>query len=99
VVGAVRDAVGPDVDLLIEGHGRFAAGQVVEIAEHLAEFDPTWFEEPCPPDSINSLRKVSEKSPIPIVTGERLVSKYEFRDLLAETAVDIIQPDLMNTGG
>ena len=99
VVGAVREAVGPDIDLLIEGHGRFTAGQALDVAEHLAEFDPTWFEEPCPPDSINSLRKVAAKSPIPIATGERLVSKYEFRDLLAETDVDIIQPDLMNTGG
>jgi len=99
VVGAVREAVGPDVDLLIEGHGRFTAGQALDIAEHLTQFDPTWFEEPCPPDSINSLRKVAARSPIPIATGERLVSKYEFRDLLAETDVDIIQPDLMNTGG
>ncbi|MFB6136817.1 MAG: mandelate racemase/muconate lactonizing enzyme family protein [Halobacteriaceae archaeon] len=99
VVGAVREAVGPDVDLLIEGHGRFTAGQAVEVAHALEQFDPTWFEEPCPPDSINSLGKVSRKSPIPIATGERLVTKHEFRDLLAETDVDIIQPDLMNTGG
>jgi galactonate dehydratase len=99
VVGAVREAVGPDVDLLIEGHGRFTSGQALDIAEHLAQFDPTWFEEPCPPDSVNSLRKIAERSPIPIATGERLVSKYEFHDLLAETAVDIVQPDLMNAGG
>lgn len=99
VVGAVREAVGPDVDLLIEGHGRFTAGQAVEIANALSEFHPTWFEEPCPPDSINSLGKVAAKSPIPIATGERLMTKYEFRDLLANTDVDIVQPDIMNTGG
>jgi galactonate dehydratase len=99
VVGAVREAVGPDVDLLIEGHGRFTAGQAVEVAEALAEFDPTWFEEPCPPDSVNSLGKVSRKSPVPIATGERLMGKFAFRDLLAETDVDVIQPDLVNTGG
>ena len=99
VVGAVREAVGPDVDLLIEGHGRFTPGQAVEVANALDEFDPTWFEEPCPPDSINSLRKVSEKSPVPIATGERMMTKYDFRDLLARTDVDIIQPDIMNTGG
>jgi galactonate dehydratase len=99
VVGAVREAVGPDVDLFIEGHGRFTAGQAVDIADALAEFDPTWFEEPCPPDSINSLGKVAAKSPIPIATGERLMTKHDFRDLLANTDVDIIQPDLMNTGG
>ena len=99
VVGAVREAVGPDVDLLIEGHGRFTSGQAVEVANALEQFDPTWFEEPCPPDSINSLRKVSEKSSIPIATGERLMTKYEFRDLLDQTDVDIVQPDIMNTGG
>ncbi|WP_435156354.1 galactonate dehydratase [Haladaptatus sp. DFWS20] len=99
IVRAVREAVGPDVDLLIEGHGRFTAGQALEVANALSEFHPTWFEEPCPPDSINSLGKVADKSPIPIATGERLVSKYEFRDLLANTDVDIIQPDIMNTGG
>ncbi|RBI60330.1 galactonate dehydratase [halophilic archaeon] len=99
IVRAVRDAVGPDIDLLIEGHGRFTAGMAVEVAEKLSEFDPTWFEEPCPPDSINSLGKVAAKSPVPIATGERLMTRYEFRDLLANTDVDIIQPDLVNTGG
>jgi galactonate dehydratase len=99
IVRAVREAVGPDVDLLIEGHGRFTAGQAVDVAHRLAEFEPTWFEEPCPPDSLNSLRDVSEKSPIPIATGERHVSKHEFFDLVTRTDVDIIQPDIMNTGG
>jgi galactonate dehydratase len=99
IVEAVREAVGPDVDLLIEGHGRFTAGTAVEIANALAPFDPTWFEEPCPPDSTSSLGTVAAKSPIPIATGERLMSKYEFRDLLHHTDVDIIQPDLVNTGG
>jgi galactonate dehydratase len=99
IVRAVREAVGPDVDLLIEGHGRFTAGQAVDVAHQLAEFEPTWFEEPCPPDSINSLCEVAEKSPIPIATGERHVSKHDFFELVTRTDVDIIQPDIMNTGG
>lgn len=99
IVRVVREAVGPDVDLLIEGHGRFTAGQAVDVANRLAEFEPTWFEEPCPPDSINSLREVSEKSPIPIATGERHMSKHEFFELVTQTDVDIVQPDIMNTGG
>jgi galactonate dehydratase len=99
IVRAVREAVGPDVDLLIEGHGRFTAGQAVEVARDLAEFNPTWFEEPCPPDSINSLGDVAEKSPVPIATGERHMTKHDFFELVTRTAVDIIQPDLMNTGG
>lgn len=99
IVRAVREAVGPDVDLLIEGHGRFTAGQAVDVARKLAEFEPTWFEEPCPPDSINSLAEVAEKSPIPIATGERHISKHDFFELVTRTDVDVIQPDLMNTGG
>lgn len=99
IVRAVRDAVGFDIDLLIEGHGRFTAGQAVDIARKIDEFEPTWFEEPCPPDSINSLAEVAEKSPIPIATGERHMTKHEFFELITRTDVDIIQPDLMNTGG
>ncbi|MDX1747976.1 MAG: mandelate racemase/muconate lactonizing enzyme family protein, partial [Halobacteriales archaeon] len=99
IVGAVREAVGPDVDLLIEGHGRFTAGMAVEVADRLAKFDPTWFEEPTPPDNVDGLRKVAEKSRVPIATGERGISKFAFRELLEETDVDIIQPDLVNTGG
>jgi galactonate dehydratase len=99
IVRAVREAVGPDVDLLIECHGRFTAGQAVDIARELDEFDPTWFEEPCPPDSISSLAEVADKSPIPVATGERHITKHEFFDLLTRTDVDIFQPDLMNTGG
>ena len=99
IVEAVREAVGPDIDLLIEGHGRFTAGQAVEIATQLEDAEPTWFEEPCPPDSINSLAKVANKSPIPIATGERHMTKYDFFELITRTDVDIIQPDIMNTGG
>jgi len=99
IVRAVREAVGPDVDLLVECHGRFSAAQAVEIAGELAEFDPTWFEEPCPPDSINSLAEVSRKSPIPVATGERHMTKHDFFELVTRTEVDVLQPDLMNTGG
>jgi galactonate dehydratase len=99
IVRSVREAVGPDVDLLIECHGRFSAAQAVEIARELDEFDPTWFEEPCPPDSINSLAEVSRNSPIPVATGERHITKHDFYELVTRTDVDVFQPDLMNTGG
>jgi galactonate dehydratase len=99
IVGAVREAVGPDVDLLIEGHGRFTPGMAVEVADKLAQFSPTWFEEPCPPDNVDGLRKVAERSRVPIATGERGVTKHAFRDLVTDTDVDVIQPDLANAGG
>lgn len=98
-VRAVREAVGPDVDLLIEGHGRFSAGQALDVARELEPFDPTWFEEPCPPDSFNSLREVAAKSPVPIATGERHMTKFDFYELVTRTEIDVFQPDLMNTGG
>lgn len=98
-VAAVRDAVGPDVDLLIEGHGRFTPGAAVELARDLEPYDPTWFEEPCPADNIDGLRKVADRSRVPIATGERLMGKHAFADLLTQTDVDVVQPDLVNTGG
>ncbi|MFB6112465.1 MAG: mandelate racemase/muconate lactonizing enzyme family protein [Halodesulfurarchaeum sp.] len=99
IVAAVREAVGPDVDLLIEGHGRFTTGQALEVARKLEPHEPTWFEEPCPPDSINSLREVAAKAPVPIATGERHLTKHEFFDLATRTEIDVFQPDLMNAGG
>jgi galactonate dehydratase len=99
IVRAVREAVGPDVDLLIEGHGRFSPGTAVEVASQLEPFNPTWFEEPTPHDSVEGLARVADRTTIPIATGERRMSKYPFRDILQETAVDVIQPDLANCGG
>lgn len=98
-VEAVRNAVGPDIDLLIEGHGRFTPGMAIEVSEKLKEYDITFFEEPTPADSVSGLRRVSEESTIPIATGERAMTKYDARDLLAETEIDFIQTDLANTGG
>jgi galactonate dehydratase len=98
-VAAVREAVGPDVEILIEGHGRFTPGAAVEMARDLEPYDPTWFEEPTMPDNIDNLRQVAERSTIPISTGERLVSQFSHQALLRETDVDIVQPDLSNCGG
>ncbi|MFB6106991.1 MAG: galactonate dehydratase [Halobacteriaceae archaeon] len=99
VVAAVRESVGPDVDVLIEGHGRFTPGTAVDVARELEPYKPSWFEEPTPAESVDSLRKVAERTTIPIATGERRMSKYPFRDLLQTTDVDVVQPDIANTGG
>jgi galactonate dehydratase len=98
-VQAVRDAVGPDIDLLIEGHGRFTPGMAAQIVRQLEPFDLTWFEEPCPPDNLDGLRKVAEQSPVPIATGERYMGKQAFSNLLTAADIDIIQPDLVKSGG
>lgn len=97
-VRAVREAVGDDVDILIEGHKRFSVTTAMEIANRLDPFEPTWFEEPVPQD-VNALRKVAEKSPVPIATGETMISSRSFPDLLHETSIGINQADVVHAGG
>lgn len=99
IVGAVREAVGNDIDLLIECHGRFNPYTAVQISYELAPFKPMLMEEPCPPDNFEALAAVKRKSPIPISAGERVYGIYSFDDLFAKEAVDIAQPDMFHTGG
>lgn len=98
-VDEVRKAVGPSVDLLIEGHGRFDIPTSVRIAKELAQFKPLFFEEPTPPDNIEALKRVKDQSPVAISAGERLYGLRPFRDLLDRKAVDYIQPDVSHAGG
>lgn len=99
LVEAVRDAVGPDVELLIEMHGRFTAAVAARIARMLEPYDPEWVEEPVPPDDLESLAKFAARSTIPVATGERMHSRHEFRQLFALQAADIVQPDISHFGG
>lgn len=98
-VGAVRDAVGNDIDLLIEGHGRFNVSTGIQIAKELEQFKPMWFEEPVPPDNLDALKAVRDKSPVAIAAGERLYGLRSFKDLFALRAADYIQPDISHAGG
>ncbi len=99
LVEAVRDAVGPDVEILIEMHGRFNPVTAVEMARELERFKPSWVEEPVPPENVAALKKAAEKINIPIATGERIHTRYEFRELLEAQAADYIQPDITHFGG
>ena len=74
-VAAVREAVGNEVDLLIEGHGRFNVATGIKIAKELEQFKPMFFEEPVPPDNLNALKAVKDKSPVAISAGERLYTR------------------------
>jgi galactonate dehydratase len=98
-VAAVREAVGSGVDLLIEGHGRFNIPTAVTIARELAPFKPLFFEEPVPPDNLDALREVKERSPVPIAAGERLYTRWDYRPLFDKMAADYIQPDISHAGG
>ena len=98
-VGAVRDAVGDKVDLLIEGHGRFNIPTAIKIARELEQFKPMFFEEPVPPDNLDALKEVCDKSPVAISAGERLYTRWDFRPLFDKMAADYIQPDISHAGG
>lgn len=98
-IGAVRDAVGDQADLLIEGHGRFNIATAVRIARELEHLPIFWFEEPVPPDDLNALREVKQRSRVPIAAGERLYSRWEASRFLEMGCADYIQPDVSHCGG
>jgi len=99
IIRAVRDAVGPSVDLLIEGHCRFNVATAIEFSEAIHQFRPTWFEEPVPHTNIPAMIEVARRSPVPIATGESLSSKQQFAELLKHEVVNILQPEPLNLGG
>jgi galactonate dehydratase len=99
LVEAVRAAVGPDVELLIEMHGRFSPATAIRIARDLEPCEPSWVEEPVPADNIKALSKAAKHIRIPVATGERLHHKQEFRELFERQACDIIQPDITECCG
>jgi galactonate dehydratase len=99
LIAAVREAVGPDVELFIEMHGRFAPHQAVEVARAIEEFRPGWIEEPVRPHDLSSLQQVAAHTSIPIATGERLYGAAEYRELWGLQAVNVIQPDMTQGGG
>ena len=98
-VAAVREAVGNGVDLLIEGHGRFDVPTGIKIAQELAPFKPMWFEEPVPPNNLEALKAVRDKSPVAISAGERLYTRFDYNELFRTRASDYIQPDISHAGG
>jgi galactonate dehydratase len=99
LVEAVRDAVGPEVELLVEMHGRFAPHEAIRVAGLLEAFRPAWIEEPVPPENLKALAKVAEHTPLPIATGERIHDRIEFRELFESQGAGIIQPDVGHIGG
>jgi galactonate dehydratase len=99
LVEAVRAAIGPDAELLVEMHGRFTPAAAIAIARDLEPFAPSWIEEPVPPENLAALEKVARRVSIPVATGERIHVRHEFRELLERQAADVIQPDVTTVGG
>jgi galactonate dehydratase len=98
-VAAVREAVGPSIDLLIEAHGRFNVMTACQLGRELTPFRPYWYEEPIPPGSAQSLAEVRRAVPIPVAAGERCYSRFDCAELLRTDAVDVLQPDVCHVGG
>jgi galactonate dehydratase len=99
IVAAVREAVGPDVQILVEMHGRFTPGTAIRVAAMLEQYDPEWIEEPVPPDNPAALRRVRDATRIPIATGERAHSVGDIREFIEGGCMDIVQADLTHFGG
>jgi galactonate dehydratase len=96
---AVRDAIGNERDFAIDCHGRAGAALAVQIEHAVRGTKPLWIEEPVAAESIEALRRCAEKFVTPIAVGERLFTRWDFRQLLEEELVSIIQPDVANAGG
>jgi len=101
IVEVVRDSVGDEVDLMIEGHGRFDASTAIKVGRNLEKFDVTWFEDPVMIRDVQGLVKVSRTISIPIASGEWCVSRFDpdLTILLTSKAIDILLPDVINMGG
>ena len=98
-VRAVREAVGPDVDVLVEVHRRLSPSNAVRLAKMVEEYEPFWFEEPVWAENMTALAAATAQINIPTVTGEELYTKFEFREVFEQRAADIINPDVANVGG
>ncbi len=96
---AIREAVGNDADILFGTHGQFTASGALRMARAIEPYDPLWFEEPVPPDMPEVMAQVAHGTSIPIATGERLATKWEFARVIEQRAASILQPNVGRAGG
>jgi len=98
-VAAVRNAVGPHVDILVEAHAKWNVMNAIQLGKRLEQYRPLWYEEPVSEENIAELLEVRRKVNIPIATGERLYTKFPFAQIIEAHAADVLQPDIANAGG
>ena len=98
-IAAIRQAVRPDIEILIDCHGRFDVPTAIRLGKALEPYDIFWFEEPVPVESTHALRQVRDKVSVPICVGERLHTRWEFVPILENELADFIMPDVTWTGG
>lgn len=98
-VRRMREALGPDMEILIEMHRRLAPSHAIRLGRQFAEFDIHWYEEPCLSDNIDLVAEVRRNQPIPVVTGETIYTKEAYAQLFEKRAADILNPDICAIGG
>jgi 2-dehydro-3-deoxyphosphogalactonate aldolase len=96
---SIRNAVGNKLEVGIGTHGQLTTYSAIRVADYLEPYHPFWFEEPVPPENIDEMARVAAHTSIPIASGERLVTKYEFSQLIEKKAAQIIQLDVGQCGG
>ena len=99
ITKAVRDAIGPAVGLLVDANHAYDAVSAIQLGRKIEGFDIGWFEEPVPPEDVAGHRHVREALTIPIASGECEFTRFGFRDIITNRAVDIVQPDTCSAGG
>ena len=99
LVEAVRKAVGEEMDLMVDLHARTWPAMAVRYCQAFEPYGLLFFEEPCPSEDVDAIVQVTRQSKVPIATGERLVTRWQFRELLEKRACHVIQPDLSHCGG
>lgn len=95
----IRDAVGDDVEIGLGTHGQFTTYGAIRVAKILEKYNLFWFEEPVPPENVDEMARVAAHTSIPIAAGERLITKYEFAEVLKKQAAQILQLDVGHCGG
>lgn len=99
LIGAVREAVGDDVDILIEAHDRFSTYAAIEIGNWLKDYDVTWFETPVLSTDVSVLVEVARRVPVRMIAGERMHAIHEFGEFLSHNVTDVINPEPLGVGG
>ena len=98
-IAAIREAVGPDIEIMVDCHGRFDVPTAIRLGKALEPYNLWWFEEPVPVESTHALRQVRENVSVPICVGERLHTRWDFIPILENEFADFIMPDVTWTGG
>ncbi|KKK45647.1 hypothetical protein LCGC14_3165160, partial [marine sediment metagenome] len=99
LAGAVREAIGPDVDLALDCHWSYNPRDAIQLARELEPLKLMWLEDPTPPDNVEALKRVTDNSPVPICSGENHYTRHGLRQMITTQAVDVLQPDIPKVGG